>query len=245
MKYFFANWKMYLNNEESATLSHVVAQEAGEGCVLFPTALSLCDVKKNIEGSGVGVGIQDVYWISQGAYTGALSATLAKEAGAQYALVGHSERRYIFGEKDVDIAKKIQACDEVGLIPVLCIGETQEDLENGKRQYRLKKQLQDALAGRDFSQKMFVAYEPVWAITSVSGSQPCLPADAEDVVGWIKQELKVYTDADIPVLYGGSVKEDNAKEYLSLPSVDGLLVGSASAKADSFTSLLQIISQFQ
>lgn len=238
---------MYLTVEESVALATVVGHQNISSelqCVLLPPALSTYEVNKIVQGSGIAVGMQDVFWISKGAYTGAISAHMAKEAGAQYALVGHSERRYIFGEKDSDISKKIQACDEVGIIPVLCIGETKEDLDQGKRQYRLKKQLQEALAEKDFSLPLIIAYEPVWAITSATDSQPCAPVDAEDVVGFIKQELKQYTEAVIPVLYGGSVNVENAAQYAQMPSIDGLLVGSASTQKDSLVSLVQTLSQF-
>lgn len=245
MQYIFANWKMYLNATESLALATTLAPttlSSDVECAVFPSMLSFCDVEKTFRGSSVVTGVQDVFWVSKGAYTGAVSAQMAKDAGAKYALIGHSERRHIFGEKDTDLSKKIQACDEVGLVPVLCIGETKEDLDSDKRQYRLKRQLQESLEGKNFALPLMVAYEPVWAISGGDGSRACLPADAEDVIGWIKQELKNFSAESIPVLYGGSVTEVNAKEYLNMPSIDGLLIGSASTRVESFTSILEILS---
>ena len=241
MKYIFANWKMYLDAEESISLAlalqtlHITDHVE---CAVFPTLLSFREVKHILDTSPVSIGVQNVNWVPKGAYTGEVSAALACEAGAKYSLIGHSERRYLCNESDTEIVKKVQACDDVGLVPVVCIGETKEDLDAGKRSYRLKKQIDSVLAGRDNQQPLIFAYEPVWAISSSTESSPCLPADADDVVGFIKQEIKKYTDEFIPVLYGGSVNEVNASEYLSIPSGDGLLIGSASTHIDSFSKIL-------
>ena len=137
MKYIFANWKMYLNNEESLALAREVATIVlPDGVIgaIFPTLLSFREVRSILEGADFSVGVQNIDCVPKGAYTGAISAVLCQEAGAKYALVGHSERRHIFGEKDEDVKRKIEACDNAGLIPVVCIGETAEDLSNGKRQ---------------------------------------------------------------------------------------------------------------
>lgn len=232
---------MYLDAMESVELASALVYEKNSErltCAVFPTMLSFREVEKILEKSFFSVGVQNINWVPKGAYTGAVSAVLAKQGGATYALVGHSERRYIFGEGDSDVSKKVQACDEAGLIPVVCIGETAEDLAQGKRQYRLKKQLQAIFETKDLSKPLVLAYEPVWAISSTQGSKPCLPADAEDVIGWIKKELQAY-NMSVPVLYGGSVTEENCESYLELPSVDGLLIGSASTKKEHFLHILE------
>ena len=234
---------MYLSLEESATLAKKIStisfDVAAITAAVFPDSLALTRVKDALTGSSVSLGAQNVAWVPQGAYTGALSALLFREAGASYALVGHSERRHIFGESDPDIRKKMQACFDVGLAPVLCIGETAEDLDRGKRQYRLKKQLMTALQGMDLSDKSwFIAYEPVWAIGT---GKPCLPADVDDVHGWIREEVRQYASANVPLLYGGSVNAENIVSYTSRSCVDGVLVGGASTTYDSFLSLVHAI----
>ncbi len=244
MKYIFANWKMYLNAEESKNLAMgLKLQTLPQGIepAVFPTLLSFQQVQEILQGTGFSMGVQNVNWVPKGAYTGAVSALIAHSAGAKYALVGHSERRYIFGETDSDVGKKVQACQEVGLIPVVCIGETKEDLEMNKKVYRLKKQVETIFA-RDTIGSVMIAYEPVWAISSVKEGKACLPADADDVIGWIKQEIKQYIDVAIPVLYGGSVSVENCLEYMKMPSGDGLLIGFASTEIESFSKILQQVS---
>lgn len=246
MKYIFGNWKMYLDVKESMELTHGLSAltEFPEGYEIgvFPTALAFAQVRWLLQEkkSPIVVGAQNVAWTPKGAYTGAVSAVLFKEAGARYALVGHSERRHIFGENDAAVRKKLEACADAGLTPILCIGETRQDKEEEKRMYRLKKQIKAAFEGSLVATgPCMVAYEPVWAVGT---GNPCLPTDAEDVIGWIKLELKEYSQADIPVLYGGSVTPDNAASYLTGQTIDGILVGSASAKLESFKALIAELS---
>lgn len=242
MKYIFGNWKMYLNATESVELAETLSSlslPSGVTVAVFPTLLSFREVQATLASSSVAVGVQNVNWVPKGAYTGAVSAHLAKEAGARYSLIGHSERRYIFGEKDSDVGHKVQACEEARLTPVICIGETKEDVAENKRQYRLKKQMEAWLKQKDFSLPFLIAYEPVWAISNGGVGTPCSPTDAEDVIGFVKHELKNYTDVSVPVLYGGSVNERNCQDFLCCTSIDGVLVGSASTRFDSFITLLQ------
>jgi len=243
MKYIFGNWKMYLDYDESVDLANKLSSEdlntKDIQLGVFPSALAVKEVTDIMEKSSFIVGSQDVGFPSKGAYTGLVSAYMFKNVGCTHALVGHSERRHIFGETNEDVRKKLEACIDEGLIPVLCIGETKEDKSAGKTQYRLKKQMMKALEGLDLNGSEFIiAYEPVWAIGT---GDACLPQDSEDIMGWIKQEVQEYIKEDIPVLYGGSVSPDNAASYVLLDSVGGVLVGGASAKADSFISLIQSI----
>ncbi|MBP9694964.1 MAG: triose-phosphate isomerase [Candidatus Magasanikbacteria bacterium] len=243
MKYFFANWKMYLNVDQSVELANELAgQNISENCTvaLFPSALAFTGVRDAVLKTKINVGAQNCNWTPRGAYTGAISAELFAEAGAKFVLVGHSERRHIFGETDTDVRKKIDAALDAGLIPVVCIGETQEEKENGRREYRLKKQLMKAFEGLvlDEDRKIMVAYEPIWAIGS---GTPCLPADADDVHGWIQNELKQYTSATVPILYGGSVDAKNVESYFATGTIDGVLVGSASADRVSCLAILEAI----
>ena len=241
MKYIFANWKMYLTLEESMRLTRELvagySQTSTVTAALFPTALATSSVTALCRGSAFAVGAQTCAWTPTGAYTGAISAHFFASAGCTYALVGHSERRHIFGETDSDVRRKIEACLDAGLTPVVCIGETKEEKDAGKREYRLKKQLLTAFDNLDLTGKdIMIAYEPVWAIGT---GEACVPLDADDVHGWIRQELTQYTSAAIPILYGGSVDASNAKSFLELDTIDGVLVGSGSIKSDSFFSILK------
>lgn len=239
MKYFFANWKMYLSVQESIDLAQAcVSVEYPQDALtiaLFPTALAYPHVSHVTRESTLALGAQNVAWVPKGAYTGAVSAEMYAEIGAQYALVGHSERRHIFGETNDAVKKKFDACLAVGITPVLCIGETQEDLDAGKRMYRLKKQLLSVLEGVSANVSFVVAYEPVW---SIGTGNACDHLQAAEIHDSIKNELHTYTDQDIPVLYGGSVNSQNVVSYVMHESIDGVLVGSASVDADGFATIV-------
>ncbi len=242
MKYILANWKMYLDNAESLSLAESLADVAVESektVVLFPSTLAFSQVKWALQDSSFLLGAQNVAFSPRGAYTGAVSAEIFYSAGARYALVGHSERRHIFGETDTAVRQKMQACFEAGIIPVLCIGETQEDTQAGKRQYRLKQQLSAVFSQLEAPIGSFLlAYEPVWAIGS---GESCLPADVSDVHGFLQDEMKQYTKQPVPILYGGSVTKENVVSYTSLSEVDGVLIGGASTTVESFSRILELV----
>ncbi|MFH0857282.1 MAG: triose-phosphate isomerase [Candidatus Magasanikbacteria bacterium] len=243
MKYIFANWKMYLDFDESNILMNRLLQNDFDGdsltMAIFPTTLAFTEIEKATQDTLWNVGAQNVAWVEKGAYTGAISAHMFASAGAKYALVGHSERRYVFGEKDEDVRKKVEACLEVGITPVICVGETKEDYADDKRQYRIKKQLLAVFDGLETKGKeIVIAYEPVWAIGT---GDAATPADAEDVIGWIKSELEAFTKQEIPVLYGGSVDKKNVVSYIEQDSIDGVLVGHVSTQYDEFVDLIREI----
>lgn len=243
MRYFVANWKMYAGPKHSlelATAYHDISIPEGVTAVVAPGALSFIEVQKKLAHTAWKMSAQNIAWVPEGAYTGAISAEMYQEAGAQYVLIGHSERRHIFGEGDHDVEKKVAAAVHAGLIPILCVGETAEDLAENKRQYRLKKQLQ-VLASLDTTAPLLVAYEPVWAIANSGTGTPCLPADVQDVHGFIQTELATFGFVDTPVIYGGSVKPENAAEYLAIPEVNGILAGSAAMHPESVQELLHIL----
>lgn len=243
MKYLFGNWKMYLSNEETEALaSSLAALEIDTNKVtvaVFPNILLFAAVEAALKNSALSVGAQNVSWVSQGAYTGAVSAHLFADAGASYALVGHSERRHVFGETDDDVRKKVEASLDAGLTPVVCIGETREDLDDGRTEYRLKKQIMKVFEGLELDRPLVVAYEPVWAISNAGAGTPCDPETAATVHAFIKKEIATYTDAAIPVVYGGSVKPANIDAYLAMNTIDGVLPGNASTKADSFEQMVR------
>ncbi len=242
MKYIFANWKMYLNFDETMILTNQLLNESFSENVsmgLFPNTLAVSEVEKAVCDTPFLLGAQTVNWIPKGAYTGETSALFFKDMNCDYALVGHSERRYIFGETNDDIRKKLESCLDVGLTPVLCIGETKEDHSDDKVKYRLQKQLVKAMKGLDIGNNdFFIAYEPVWAVGT---GVPCMPGDVDDIQGWIIQEIKQYTDKKIPILYGGSVNVDNVVSYVSLDTVDGVLVGGATTKMETFLPLIRAV----
>lgn len=236
MKYIFANWKMYLGVNDSLSLSKEIVQLpfSTSKVALFPNPLAFCAVRDVLlQNVALKLGAQNVAWTPQGAYTGAVSAELYKEAGAQYALVGHSERRYIFGESDQDVRKKVEACLAAKITPILCIGETREDKEKNTRSIRLKEQIKAVFENLSLAgQEIMIAYEPVWAITHGTVSDPCLPTDVEDAHHFIRQEIAHYTDTTVPLLYGGSVNQENIVSYMIRDLVDGFLVGNASTKKE-------------
>ncbi|MBI5728346.1 MAG: triose-phosphate isomerase [Candidatus Magasanikbacteria bacterium] len=245
MKYFFANWKMYLDLEESCAVARSLVglsfDERNIGVAVFPTLLALAAVRDILRDSAVAVGAQNVSWAPKGAYTGAVSSVLLQAVGCRYALVGHSERRHIFGETSDEVRKKLAAVLDAGLVPVLCIGETQADRDADKTTYRLKKQLMKALDGLALGDAdLLVAYEPVWAIGT---GVPCGAAEAEAIHGWIKQEVKSYLGREVPVLYGGSVTSSNVAEYAARSLIDGVLVGSASTKIAAWSEFIANMSR--
>jgi triosephosphate isomerase (TIM) len=247
MNYIFANWKMYLDFEEAEELMSSLAREKFDdekvSVSIFPNTINFTQATKFFADSSVSIGAQNVNWTPQGAYTGAISAHLFGQAGARYALVGHSERRHIFGESDEDTRQKVEACFDAGIIPVLCVGETKKDLEAGKKEYRLKKQLKKVFEGLKLSgdQKVIVAYEPVWAIGGSGDGKPCTPDDASEAHSFIRSVAKECTDKEFPILYGGSVKTGNVLSYIKRELIDGVLVGSASTKYEEFVNLVRAV----
>lgn len=236
---------MYLGYADSCALAGELAKQSLSDrlqVAIFPSALAFESVHTALAESDIKTGAQNVAWTPNGAYTGAISAEMFAEVGAEYALVGHSERRHLFGETNRDIKKKIEAILAAGMRPVLCVGETKEDLDAGKGEYRIKKQLFEALDGVDLSQgRLFVAYEPVWAISQGGQGMPCEPDQAQKMHLSIKELLREMTSQSVPVLYGGSVDGQNVVSFVSQNDIDGVLVGSASTKADSFVSLLSTL----
>lgn len=238
---------MYLDYDESCIATNqLLAADVPSNvtAAVFPNMVAVSEVTKMLKETGFAVGGQNCSWVPKGAYTGAVSAVMLKNIGCEYVLVGHSERRHIFGENDDDIRKKLEAALDAGLTPVLCVGETQQDRDEEKVEYRIKKQLMKAFDGLQLNGgKVLVAYEPVWAISQGGVGQACEPATAEEMHTLIKTELKQYIDADIPVIYGGSADAENVLSYVSLSSVDGVLVGHASTDAASLQTIINAAAQ--
>ncbi|MFW5951899.1 MAG: triose-phosphate isomerase [Gemmatimonadota bacterium] len=237
------NWKMHKGPESARRFCREFAQVAppvdGRTLLIFPPALSVTTVRAALSEHGIGVGVQDIHWEQEGAFTGQISAPMAREAGARYALVGHSERRHVFGESDDETARKVRAAVEAGLVPVLCVGEKLEERTAGRLEEVILRQLDAGTAeiDDDAVASMLVAYEPVWAIGT---GETATPEDAADAHGRIRARLheRLGTKAgDIPILYGGSVKPANAADLLAAADVDGVLVGGASLDPRDFAKI--------
>jgi triosephosphate isomerase len=209
--------------------------------VVAPPFTALHSVAEAARNTSIGVAAQDLYWEREGAFTGEVSPFMLKEAGAEYAIVGHSERRRLFGETDQIVNRKAVAALGAGLVPIVCIGETLEERERNETHAVLDRQLRDGLSGLTPGQvtELIVAYEPVWAIGTGRNASA---AQAQDAHGHIRRRLGEAFGGDAAerchVIYGGSVKPDNIRELIREPDVDGALVGGASLEVTSFMAIV-------
>jgi triosephosphate isomerase len=220
------NWKMHKGPAETAEFCLGVREQELEGVdvVVSPPFVSLAVAVQLLAGTEIAVAAQNVHWQGEGAYTGEVSAEMLSEIGVYGAIVGHSERRQYFGETDETVGKRVHAALKAGLFVIACVGETEEERERGETEDVLRRQVA-VLAPDD---NLVVAYEPVWAIGTGKTATPEMAHDAHD---FIKSMLAV------PVLYGGSVKPDNAAELFAQSTIDGALVGGASLDLESFTAI--------
>lgn len=241
---FAGNWKMHKTPAESAALAkEIIAGAAGlkgRELILFPAALCALGVAELCRGSGIGVGVQNMYWEDEGAFTGEISPVMVKAAGCGYVILGHSERRHIFGENDDMVNKKLLAALKHGIAPVLCVGELLEEREHGLTESVIIRQLREGLAGAkpEDTEKLIIAYEPVWAIGTGKTATPQIAQEVHRLIRHTAAELVGQDRASrLPLLYGGSVKPENIRGLLAQDDIDGALVGGASLKADSFLAI--------
>jgi triosephosphate isomerase len=220
------NWKMYKGPAEAAEFCLALREQelGGVDVVVCPPYVSLAVAVQLLAGTEIAVAAQNVHWEHEGPYTGEISAAMLRELGVYGAIVGHSERRQYFGETDETVAKRVRAALAAGLFVIACVGETEEERERGETEEVLRRQV----SVLEPDENLVVAYEPVWAIGTGKTATPDI---AQDAHAFIRSLL------DMPVLYGGSVKPDNAAELLGQPDVDGALVGGASLELDSFTAI--------
>lgn len=240
---FAANWKMHLAPPDARSFMQQFlpgcAARPGRDVWFFPTALAVETVAQTIAArADVRVGVQDVYWEAKGAFTGAISAPLAAQSGARAALVGHSERRHVFGESDADTRKKVVAVLDAGLTPVLCVGEKLAERDADQTLAVTTRQLTAALDGMPAAtlDAIVIAYEPVWAIGT---GRNATPADAALVHRHIRSWLRERGAASPRVLYGGSVNLKNIGQLLAERELDGVLVGGASLDPVAWAQLVQ------
>lgn len=242
------NWKMNTDSHSSVELAKQLAarleQSAAEKATVAvcPPFVYLASVAKALSSSNISIGAQNVYFENNGAFTGEISCMMLKDVGCTYAIIGHSERRHVIGEKDELINKKIIATIKGGLLPIFCVGELLEEREANKTEAVISRQIEKGLAGID-AEKMSavtIAYEPVWAIGT---GKTATKEQAQDVHLFIRNLVTKLYDKNlaqqIRIQYGGSVKPSNAKELMSQPDIDGLLVGGASLKADDFVAIVE------
>lgn len=243
------NWKLHKTIRESVEFVELlkrsyVRQEA-ISVVVCPVFTSISDVADAVRETGIGVGGQDVFWETKGAFTGEVSANLLKDAGATHVIIGHSERRQFFGETDETVSKKTQAACDAGLIPIVCCGELLEERETNRTQAVLNKQIRGAFEAlpEAIIKQCIVAYEPVWAIGTGKVATAAQAQEAHFFIRSLLRELIAEHADDISILYGGSVKPENAAELISNPDVDGALIGGASLDAESFSKIIQAASE--
>ncbi len=245
-KLIAANWKMYKTPDEArefvrAFLPLVAGHERDE-IVLCPPFVDLAAVVEAVKGSNVAVGAQNVAWEKEGAFTGEISAGMLLALGVSHAIIGHSERRQYFGETDDTVNARLKTALEAGLTPIVCVGEVLEERESGMTEEVLRRQCARAfrkISGKKAA-KLVIAYEPVWAIGTGKTATPQMAAEAHaliraEVAKAMGQELA----DNLRILYGGSVKPENAGALMSEAEIDGALVGGASLKPDSFTAIVK------
>jgi len=240
-----ANWKMYKTPAEAKAFIDaflpLVKDHTRDEIALFPSPVLLPTVIEAAKGSNVAIGAQNIHFAAEGAYTGETSIGQLKAIGGTHTLIGHSERRQYFAETDAIVNQKTKAALAAGLIPVVCIGEVLEEREGGKTAEVLTTQLEGALAGISAAEAapIVIAYEPVWAIGTGKTATPEMAEETHKVVRSVVEKLLgAEVAAAVRILYGGSVKPENASSLLNQPNIDGALVGGASLKADSFSKIV-------
>jgi triosephosphate isomerase len=244
-RFIAGNWKMFKTIAETtkhvSELRPLVDGITDVDVVVAPPFTAVHAAVEALRDSRIGVAAQDLYWEREGAFTGEISAPMLKEAGADFVIIGHSERRTLFGETDASVNRKLAAAFASGLTPIVCVGETLDQRERNETLDVLDRQIKNGLDGITSAQLagLVVAYEPVWAIGT---GRNATPAQAGDAHQHIRQRLRQWFGADVAdlcrVIYGGSVKPDNIRDLVSQPDVDGALVGGASLDVRAFSDIV-------
>ena len=245
-KLIAANWKMYKTPQQAQAFLRdflpMVAGHARDEITVCPPFVNIAAAVAAAKGSNVAIGAQDMFWEKEGAFTGAISAGMLTAAGCTHVIIGHSERRQFFGETDDTVNKKLKAALAAGLIPIVCVGELLAEREAGLTEDVLRRQTVNAFRGLGAVEAapITVAYEPVWAIGTGKTATPQMAADAHRLIRAQAAEALGETTADaMRILYGGSVKPDNAGALMSDLEIDGALVGGASLDPQSFTAIVK------
>ncbi|MDJ0573188.1 MAG: triose-phosphate isomerase [Pleurocapsa sp. MO_192.B19] len=230
------NWKMHKNQEESLRFvqefkSKTENTNEDREIVLCAPFTSLAVMSKNLHGSRVMLGAQNIHWEIEGAYTGEISGEMLTEIGVSYVIIGHSERRQYFGETDETVNLRLKTAQKYRLKPILCVGETKEQRDAGETENIITNQIKQDLVGVD-QNNLVIAYEPIWAIGT---GDTCESTEANRVIGIIRQQLD---NQNVSIQYGGSVKPENINEIMSQPEIDGALVGGASLEPSNFARIV-------
>ncbi|MEO0405752.1 MAG: triose-phosphate isomerase [Cyanobacteria bacterium P01_A01_bin.135] len=230
------NWKMHKTQSEAldfliSFFNHLDGTPDNREIVLCVPFTALTAMSKNLHGSRVKLGGQNVHWERSGAYTGEISADMLLELGVRYVVIGHSERRQYFGETDETVNLRLRAAQSAHLTPILCVGETKQQRDTGEAEAVITQQLKADLQGVDGS-RLIVAYEPIWAIGT---GATCEAAEANRIIGLIRKQLP---NPDTSIQYGGSVKPGNIDEIMQQPEIDGVLVGGASLEPTDFARIV-------
>lgn len=241
-----ANWKMHKTIVDAVSFTEALQREVGacedREVVIAPPYTALTAVRHAVWREPFKVAAQNCHWEDKGAFTGEVSALMLKDAGCDYVIVGHSERRHLFGETDEVVQKKVNAVFRQGLVPIVCVGEVLEDRESGKTFQVVGSQLQRALQDLtpDQAQVLAIAYEPVWAIGT---GRTATPEQAQEVHAFIRERCNSFWDKKVAsllrIMYGGSVKPDNVDALMAQEDIDGMLVGGASLEVASFRRIVE------
>ena len=244
-KIIAGNWKMNKTPSEAAVLASEIRNKISDAkcdVVVCPTAVCIPGVVSALEGSSISVGAQNVHFKESGAYTGELSSAMLKDAGTLYTIIGHSERRQYFGETDETVNLRTKAAVDGGLIPIVCVGESLSERENGIMPETVCRQTKLAFLNiqKDDAENIIIAYEPIWAIGT---GKTATAQQADEVCGIIRNTIKELYGEDtaekIRIQDGGSMNAGNAEELLSMPNIDGGLIGGASLKPDDFAAIIK------
>jgi len=242
------NWKMNLTLEQSTSLVKTIVKECGRlkgvEVLVAPPFTALSTIKEAIGDSGILLAAQNMHWELEGAYTGEISPKMLVEAGCSHVILGHSERRNLFFETNDTINLKTEAAISTGLVPIVCIGETLDQREQGQTSEVIREQLEGSLKNllerKNLPLSTILAYEPVWAIGTGKTATPDQAQEVHQFIRhWLDENFGSRAARAIRILYGGSVKPGNIRELMSMPDIDGALVGGASLKAHSFLPIIR------
>jgi triosephosphate isomerase (TIM) len=243
------NWKMNTTASEAVLLAKSIKESTtgivGGDIVIAPPFTLLSKVREIVEGSHVQLAAQNMFYEDKGAYTGEISPAMLKDSGCLWAIIGHSERRKYFNETDEGVNKKVKKALSCGLKPIVCVGETEEERNEGITEFVIGIQVKKALADIESLDNVVVAYEPVWAIGT---GKNATPIEAEEVHHFIRNVIgEKYGDASnsTRILYGGSVMVDNIGQLMTMKNIDGALIGGASLKSESFVGIIQTVTEMR
>jgi len=240
------NWKMHLTNAEARTLAlgliETAREQEGVEIVLCPSFTLLHTVHDVIATSSIHLGAQHLFWEAKGAWTGEVSPAMLLDVGCSHVIIGHSERRQFFGETDASVRRRTLAALEAGLTPIVCVGETLEEREEGATEQVIEHQISGAFERfhAEEASKLVIAYEPVWAIGTGRTATPSMAQEVHRMIrSWMSDTFGEEVGEGVRILYGGSMKPDNARELLAQEDIDGGLVGGASLKAEDFSAIIR------